>query len=150
MVEPGYSTAARMEFCRTIATNPRHMNQIAYCLLALLFSVSSLATEGNARIWQSTLAAKGVTRAAEAGLNDAIAASGMSNRAAGNFFGWGKGATLTKPPSSFTREGLEAAGWSKDKLANLAKAYRDVNNIAPNPAAPVRAEQIESMLKLFQ
>lgn len=58
VVEPGYSTAARMEFCRTIATNPRHMNQIAYCLLALLFSVSSLATEGNARIWQSTLAAK--------------------------------------------------------------------------------------------
>jgi len=84
-------------------------------------------------------------------LAEKIKASGMSTRQAGEFFGWGRGAEITKPLSAFSRESLEAAGWTRETLSEVANAYREISKITPNnPAAPVRAQQIESLLELFQ
>ena len=98
-------------------------------------------------------AAKGSLSAARdaIGLSNKIRASGMTPDQARQFFGWGSGANITKPLAAFSRASLEAAGWTKARLSEVAKAYREIAKITPdNPAAPVRAQQLESLLKLFE
>jgi RHS repeat-associated protein len=69
-------------------------------------------------------------------------------KAVGRFFGWGS-RTIDKPLSSFSRQSLEAAGWSKDKLLEVARAYRVIARNSTNPSATGRAEQLENLAKLF-
>jgi hypothetical protein len=67
------------------------------------------------------------------------------------FFGWGEGAEITKPLSAFTRQSLEAAGWTRDRLLELARHHRDLARVAPeNVAAPVRAQRLEALAELFK
>jgi len=82
-------------------------------------------------------------------LNGRLESLGLgNNEAVRDFFGWGS-KTIDKPLSSFTREGLEAAGLSADKLRSVAEGYRKLGEITPNKSAPVRAEQLEQLSKLL-
>ncbi|MGC4013360.1 MAG: RHS repeat-associated core domain-containing protein [Luteolibacter sp.] len=84
----------------------------------------------------------------ETNLVGRIAESGMSVREAGQFFGWGN-KEITKDIASFTREGLESAGWTKERLLNVARGYRKIAQVTPNKSAPLRAQQLESLSGLF-
>jgi RHS repeat-associated protein len=118
--------------------------------------ILGLVGEGLAKL-KALRACKSVAKEGIGAARDAIAlaekikASGMTTRQAGEFFGWGTGPQITKPLSAFSRESLEAAGWTKETLSAVANAYREISNITPNnAAAPVRAQQIEALLELFQ
>jgi hypothetical protein len=78
-----------------------------------------------------------------------IGQSGMTTRQAGEFFGWGS-KEITKPLSSFSREGLEGAGWTKYKLLYVAQGYRKLAKVTPNKSDPLRAEQLENLSKLSE
>lgn len=83
-------------------------------------------------------------------MNPAIKASGMSNQEASAFFGWGQRNTITKTVTEFTKQSLEAAGWTKPRLEALAKAYEEVARLNhANQAAPARAQRIRELLGLF-
>lgn len=70
-----------------------------------------------------------------------IARSGMTPRQAKELFGWGS-QQIAKPISSFCRESLKAAGWTKDKLLDVAQGYREPARVTPNPSAPLRASTV--------
>lgn len=90
---------------------------------------------------------KAVTQ--EVKLVERIAQSGMTNSQAGAFFGWGKGSPV-KTVTDFTKAMLEQNGWTKEVLENVAEGYRTIGNADPlNPSALPRAEQLESLLNLF-
>jgi len=45
----------------------------------------------------------------------------------------------------------EAAGWTRERIADVARGYREIAKITPqNQAAPVRAQQLESLFELFK
>ena len=79
-----------------------------------------------------------------------ISASGMGNAGAGKLFGWKGNGQMVKDISSFSREMLESNGWTREIIRDVAKGYRDVAKVTPhNPSALPRANQLESLLKLW-
>jgi len=84
----------------------------------------------------------------DVGLAGRIGQSGMTTRQAGEFFGWGS-KEITKPLSSFSRESLGTAGWTREKLLDVAQGYRKLAEVTPNKSAPLRAEQLENLANLF-
>ena len=84
----------------------------------------------------------------EVNLAGRIAESGMTTSQAGKFFGWGS-REITKPLSGFTREGLQAAGWTQQRLQNVAAAYTRLAAETNNPSAAMRADQLTKLSKLF-
>jgi hypothetical protein len=87
---------------------------------------------------------------AEINLPKRISKSGMNNKQAGIFFGWGTGKP-TKTIKDFTREMLEKNGWTKEILESVADGYNRIGKVDPlNPSALSRAKQLESLLKLFK
>jgi hypothetical protein len=126
------------------------MTRLLFLLLTLLFSLSGPAKGGYSDFWQSSLAAKKTSEIVkDVNLVGRIGRSGMTTRQAGEFFGWGS-KEITKHLSTFSREGLEAAGWTKDKLLDVAQGYRKLAKATPNRSAPLRAEQLEGLAKLFE
>lgn len=91
-------------------------------------------------------------------LKEILAAKGMSSNEASQFFGWGKGpGGIYKKMSDFTREGLLAAGWDKESLVKLARAYNKQLVKAKvgsksglgNPAAEVRRDFTMEIVRFF-
>ncbi len=78
------------------------------------------------------------------------AVGGSSLKQAGEFFGWQRG-HVTKGPADFTRESLLAKGWTKERLLEVAEAYKHIARITPgNPSAAGRAAQLQEIIaKLF-
>ena len=74
----------------------------------------------------------------------------MSTADAGKFFGWVP-SRVTKSLSEFSMEQLLAAGWTKERLLEVAKAYEHIARITPlNPSAAGRAAQLRELIaKLF-
>lgn len=67
----------------------------------------------------------------------------MGNAQAGQFSGWGPYGQIEKLPSAYSKDSLEAAGWTREHIANVAQGYRDISKITPgNPSAVPRAEQL--------
>jgi hypothetical protein len=99
-----------------------------------------------------SLGAKGVKESLQAiNLPARIEKSGMRTAEAGRFFGWGPNGRIEKAPFAFSRESLEAAGWTKDTISNVAQGYREIARITPNNSSALpRAEQMESLLKLWR
>lgn len=73
---------------------------------------------------------------------------GMKSTHAGAFFGWGS-VEINKHVSSFTKDALVAAGWNKERLLRIARGYRTLEEGTSNKSAPLRAEQLENLAKLF-
>ena len=114
------------------------------------FFVPGWKVAGSGKLMAGTAKCKNVAELVnEVSLVARIARSGMTPRQAKELFGWGS-QEITKPLSSFSRESLEAAGWTKDKLLDVAQGYRELAGATPNPSAPLRAAQLESLAKLFK
>ena len=85
----------------------------------------------------------------EINLSGAIKKYGMNLDEAGTFFGW-ENSYVTKSASDFTRPMLEKAGRSKEIIKDVAERYQRVGNLNPkNPSAASRAQQLNSLLSLF-
>ena len=70
-------------------------------------------------------------------------------RRPGKFFGW-KARSVTKSATDFTKEGLLAKGWTKERLIDVAEGYEAVTRITPqNPSAAARVAQVREIAKLF-
>lgn len=81
-------------------------------------------------------------------LKGRITESGMKMTEAGKFFGWGS-REITKNPDQFTKASLEAAGWTRERLLNVADGYRKLHQVTPNKSAPLRAGQLEKLAEKF-
>lgn len=74
----------------------------------------------------------------------------MSNRQAGDFFGW-KTARVTKSFGDFSKSILEENGWTKEVFKDVAEAYKKVSETNPtNLSAMPRAKQLKELLKHFK
>ena len=114
------------------------------------FFVPGWKVAGSGKWMAGTAKCKNVSEVVnEVSLVARIARSGMVPRQAKEFFGWGS-QEITKPLSSFSRESLEAAGWTKDKLLDVAQGYSNLAGGTPNPSASLRAAQLESLAKFFK
>lgn len=83
---------------------------------------------------------------AEVNLNARVAKSGMTNRQAGTFFGWGVGKP-TKTVRDFTRPMLEQNGWTKEVLESVADGYMKIGRSDNgNPSALFRGRQLQDIL----
>jgi len=51
--------------------------------------------------------------------------------------------------SQGTQVALQKAGWTKESLLNVAEGYRKIAAATPNKSAPLCAEQLESLAKIF-
>jgi hypothetical protein len=77
------------------------------------------------------------------------AAGGASLKEAGDFFGW-KPAMVTKSAADFTKQQLQANGWTRQRLLDVAEGYEHIARITPNnPSAAGRAAQLRETARLF-
>ncbi len=107
--------------------------------------------QGSAGLIESATAISSKDALAAVNLSGRINASGMGTSEAGKFFGWKGNGQIDKPLSAFSPQSLEAAGWTRDRLANVAQGYREIAHITPqNPSAVPRAEQLEAMTRLWK
>jgi len=122
-------------------------------LISAGYAVKALRTTKTAGASiQAEIAASNASKAAlqEINITARISASGMNNPQAGVFFGWGKSGKITKNISSFSKDLLEANGWTREITKSVAQGYREIARVTPqNKSALPRANQLESLLKLW-
>lgn len=119
--------------------------------LAILFSFLTVAGPGSVAVGDLLVAPKAVPRTiGEVNLKGLIQGFGKSLADEGKFFGWGP-SKITKSISDFTKDGLLKAGWTKERLSQVAEAYEHITRITPsNPSAAGRAAQLRELIeKLF-
>jgi len=85
-------------------------------------------------------------------LKGIVGKANMTTGQAGRYFGWGRGSSLTKNASNFTKEQLVKDGFTREILEEMAEAYEGIaktlsKNDLANHAAPARAKQIRDILE---
>jgi hypothetical protein len=57
---------------------------------------------------------------------------------------------VTKSVADFTKEQLQANGWTRQRLLDVAEGYEHIARITPNnPSAVGRAAQLREIARLF-
>jgi len=85
----------------------------------------------------------------EVNLKGIIKGYGMVLADEGDFFGWTP-TIVTKSARDFTRDGLLARGWTRERVEQVAIAYENIARITPtNPSAANRAVQFRDILDRF-
>jgi hypothetical protein len=107
----------------------------------------SASETGAAKIFAAEEATKQVAK--DASVQITAKTTGQLIKDVGKFFGWGP-STITKSIGDFSKDALLKAGWTRERLLNVAKGYEEVIKITPkNPSAAGRAEQLKDLSKLF-